>query len=282
MQNKLKQDDEREFSFSEREFSFLAGLVSKHTGIMLAANKKNMVYSRLVRRLRVLELRSFSEYCELVQNDAGGEEMGNLVNAITTNLTSFFREVHHFEHLYSNVLLPLAKSASKPKRLRIWSAGSSSGMEAYSIAMTAKYALKDLSAWDARILATDIDTNMLDIGRAGEYGSEQLEKIPEPYRSDVNIVDNGERIVMSENLREMISFKHLNLLEKWPMSGMFDAVFCRNVVIYFDKPTQKILFDRIAGLIKPDGFLYIGHSENLHNVCDSFEPLGHTIYRKIR
>lgn len=282
MQNTLRQEDEREFAFSEREFSFLAGLVSKRTGIMLAANKKNMVYSRLVRRLRALGLRTFAQYCELVQSDAGDEEMGNLVNAITTNLTSFFREGHHFEHLCEKVLLPLATHAPNLKKLRIWSAGCSAGMESYSIAMTVKSAFKDLSKWDAKILATDIDTNMLDVGRSGEYGAEQLEKIPSAYHSDIQCLDDGESIVMAEDLREMISFKQLNLLEKWPMSGAFDAVFCRNVVIYFDKPTQKILFDRIANLIKPDGWLYIGHSENLHKVCDRFESIGHTIYRKIR
>jgi|CXWL01.1.fsa_nt_gi chemotaxis protein methyltransferase CheR len=282
MKNLLRKDDEREFAFSERDFSFIAGLVSKRTGIMLSENKKNMVYSRLARRLRVLGFNTFSQYCELIQSSAGDEEMGNLVNAITTNLTSFFREGHHFEHLRNNVLLPLAASAPKPKRLRIWSAGCSAGMESYSIALTIKYALKDLSKWDAKILATDIDTNMLDIGRSGEYSVEQLEKIPASYRSDIRSIDDGERIIMSEDLREIISFKQLNLLEKWPMSGIFDAVFCRNVVIYFDKPTQKVLFDRIADLIKPDGWLYIGHSENLHNVCDRFEPLGHTVYRKIR
>lgn len=281
MENTLKQEEEREFAFSEREFSFLAGLVSKRTGIMLADNKKNMVYSRLVRRLRALGLHSFAEYCELVQSDDGDEEMGNLVNAITTNLTSFFREGHHFEHLYNNVLMPLVASAPNPKKLRIWSAGCSAGMESYSIAMTIKSALKNLSAWDARILATDIDTNMLATGRYGEYNIEQFENIPPAYRGDVCGLGN-DKIVMAEDLREMISFKQLNLLEKWPMSGVFDAVFCRNVVIYFDKPTQKILFDRIANLIKPDGWLYIGHSENLHKVCDRFEPIGHTIYRKIR
>ncbi len=281
MQNILRQKGEREFSFSEREFKFLAGLVSRHTGIQLADGKKDMVYSRLVRRLRALKLQSFAEYCELVQSDVGADEVGNLVNALTTNLTSFFREGHHFEHLHDKVLLPLIASAPKTKRLRIWSAGCSAGMESYSIAMTVKSALKNLSSWDAKILATDIDTNMLVTGKEAKYNADQLDNIPLEYHADVsNSGDN--KIIMSDELREMVSFKQLNLLEKWPMSGHFDVIFCRNVVIYFDKQTQRILFNRMADLIKENGWLYIGHSENLHKVCDRFEPIGHTIYRKIR
>ena len=280
MQNILKQEEEREFSFSDREFNFLAGTVSKRTGIQLTDSKRDMVYSRLVRRLRALKLQSFAEYCELVQSEAGVDEIGNLVNALTTNLTSFFREGHHFEHLREKILLPLAASAPNPKKLRIWSAGCSAGMEPYSIAMTIKSALKNLSKWDAKILATDIDTNMLATGKAGEYNVEQFSNIPPVYQSDVSSLEN-DKIIMSDELREMIAFKQLNLLEKWPMSGPFDVVFCRNVVIYFDKETQRVLFNRMADLIKPNGWLYIVHSENLHKVCDRFEPLGHTIYRKI-
>lgn len=270
--------DEREFSFSDADFAFLSQLVSEKTGIVLAQHKKDMVYSRLARRLRALNLSSFAQYCDLVRSDAGVDEMGNLVNAITTNLTSFFRENHHFEHLRDKVLAPMA--AKGERRLRIWSSAASSGMEPYSLAMTVKGAIKNLGAWDAKILATDIDTNMLDKGRAGEYAAEQLPNIPAAYREDVET--EGSTIRMSPALKSLISFKHLNLLEWWPMKGPFDAVFCRNVVIYFDKPTQATLFNRIADLIKPDGWLYIGHSENLFKVCDRFELVGRTIYRKVR
>ena len=274
------QAEEREFSFSEREFRFLADLANKRTGIVLAEHKKDMVYSRLVRRLRALGLKSFAGYCELMQGPEGDDEIGNLVNAITTNLTSFFREGHHFEHLHDQVLLPLA--ATKTKRLRIWSAGCSAGMEPYSIAMTVKSAFKDLKSWDAKILATDIDTNMLNRGMAGEYATEQYENIPANYRGDVTQNKKADTIQMSDDLKALISFKSLNLLEGWPMKGPFDAVFCRNVVIYFDKQTQAKLFNRMADLIKPNGWLYIGHSENLFKVCDRFELLGRTIYRKVK
>lgn len=248
---------------------------------MLPDAKQDMVYSRLARRLRALGLKSFAEYCELIQSDSGIDEMGNLINAITTNLTSFFREGHHFEHLRDKVLLPLVTN-QKSKRLRIWSSACSAGMEPYSIAMTVRSVIKNLAAWDARILATDIDTNMLEKGKAGEYNIDQLENIPPQYRHEITTIEKGERIRMADELKQLIAFKQLNLLERWPMSGLFDAVFCRNVVIYFDKNTQKTLFNRIADIMQPDGLLYIGHSENLHGVCDRFELIGRTIYRKIK
>ena len=271
----------REFSFSEREFRFLAELVNGYTGIVLADQKKDMVYSRLARRLRALKMTNFSEYCERLQGAEGPDEIGHLVNAITTNLTHFFRENHHFEHLRDIVLPALNANPPKPRRLRIWSAGCSSGMEPYSIAMTVKGYLRDLASWDARILATDIDTNMLKCGSAGDYGIEQWEKIPPSYHGDVLKLPKQEGIRMSDDLKQLIAFKHLNLLENWPMKGLFDAIFCRNVVIYFDKPTQKKLFSRMADLLKPRGWLYIGHSENLFKVCDQFELAGRTIYRRV-
>lgn len=282
MASPTRPHEEREFEFSERDFRFLTQLVTKKTGIVLGDHKRDMVYSRLARRLRALGIKTFAGYCELMQGESGHEEIGNLVNAITTNLTSFFREKHHFEHLRDNVLVPMVAKSSHPKRLRIWSAGCSSGMESYSIAMTVKSALRDLHSWDARILATDIDTNMLNTGMQGEYSAEQWENIPPSHRGDVLKQAKQERIRMSDPLKQLIAFKHLNLLEPWPMQGTFDVVFCRNVVIYFDKPTQQKLFARIADMLKPDGWLYIGHSENLFKVSNRFELVGRTIYRRIR
>ena len=271
---------EREFEFREDDFRFISSLVHKQTGIVLAEHKKDMVYSRLVRRLRALKLGSFAEYCELLASDAGEDEISNLINAITTNLTSFFREGHHFEHLRDELLLPIA--ASKTRRLRIWSAGCSQGMEPYSIAMAVKSAFKNIVTIDAKILATDIDTNMLDKGMAGSYPIEQYSNIPAPYRANVQKNERDETIQMSLDLQKLIAFKHLNLLETWPMKGPFDAIFCRNVVIYFDKPTQAKLFARMADLLPIGGWLYIGHSENLFKVCDRFELCGRTIYRRVR
>jgi chemotaxis protein methyltransferase CheR len=273
-------DQGHEFAFSDKQFHFLAHLANQCTGIVLADAKKNMVYSRLVRRIRALGLSGFSDYCNLLESDQAQDEMGHLVNAITTNLTKFFREEHHFEHLSQHVLQPMSAEKNSSKRLRVWSAGCSAGMESYSIAMTTMLAIKAMRDWDIKILATDIDTNMLEIATNGIYPVEQYQNIPVMYK-DYVALDEGSMNVVS-SVKEIISFKKLNLLEHWPMTGLFDAVFCRNVVIYFDKATQRRLFDRIANLLKPNGWLYIGHSENLFNVSDRFELIGRTIYRKIR
>lgn len=270
----------REFPFSEKEFRLLAELAYTHTGIVLADHKKDMVYSRLVRRLRALRLHSFAEYCALVQHADGADELGNMVNALTTNLTSFFREAHHFEHLHDTVVKPRAQE--KNGRLRIWSAGCSAGMEPYSIAMVLQHVLADSSPLDARILATDIDTTMLQTAREGEYASEQLRNIPNEYHTMVSRSADGTRIQMDPRLKQRITFNPLNLLHRWPLKGPFDAIFCRNVVIYFDKPTQADLFNRMADLLVPGGWLYIGHSENLFKVCDRFRLLGRTIYQRVR
>ena len=282
MSQEARQAEEREFPFSDQEFRFLSGLVNERTGIVLGIQKKNMVYSRLVRRLRALALPTFAAYCTLVQDGGEQGEMGNLVNAITTNLTSFFREKHHFDHLRDTVLSELVEKTPAQKRLRLWSAACSAGMESYSMAMTVKAALKDLRTCDARILATDIDTEMVKAGAAGTYPVEQYEKIPDVYKGDVAHVQGTEKIQMSDPLKSLIAFKQLNLLKPWPMQGEFDAIFCRNVAIYFDKPTQVELFSRMADRLKPGGWLYIGHSENLYKICDRFELLGRTIYRKVR
>lgn len=276
---KAAERNEREFTFSDNEFRFLATLANKKTGIQLPDQKRDMVYSRLVRRLRALKLSSFAQYCDYVSGPCGDEEVGNLVNAITTNLTHFFREGHHFDHLSDKLLQPLMQS--RQRHLRIWSAGCSSGMEPYSIAMTVKHKLKDSAGWDAKILATDIDTSMLDRGKKGAYTNEEYENIPKSYRVDVNENTREGTMQMSSVLRDMIAFNQLNLLEPWPMKVKFDAIFCRNVVIYFDKVTQAKLFNRMADLIAPHGFLYIGHSENITKICQRFELIGKTIYRPV-
>jgi chemotaxis protein methyltransferase CheR len=272
---------ERDFVLTSEDFSFLAALVYKETGIVLGANKQTMVYSRLSRRLRELKIPDFKTYCRTVTEDTTGVEMGNLVNAITTNLTSFFRENHHFEHLKSAVLEPLLKTA-KTKRLRIWSAGCSQGCEPYSIAMVLADLLDKYRGWDAKILATDIDTNMIARGRSGEYRAEDYDSIPAAYRKYVSVKRGGDdKMLMSPVIKSLITFNPLNLLvEPWPMRGVFDVIFCRNVVIYFDKDTQKILFNRYAEQMKSQGWLYIGHSENLSGVCNRFKLNGKTIYQK--
>ena len=277
---------EREFKFTAEDFEFLRGLIKARTGIQLGQKKREMVYGRLVRRLRALELESFEAYCRFVDGADGENELLAMVNAITTNLTRFFREDHHFNHLAREVLPAIsARQSENPQpRLRIWSAGCSSGEEPYSIAMTVLDTIGDLGRWDARVLATDLDTEMVRRGSEGRYDIGALETIPPQFRgrfTSGSRRDAAEHFEMADELKRFITFKPLNLLEPWPMKGPFDAVFCRNVVIYFDRPVRVALFKRIADILADGGHLFIGHSESLLGISDRFELIGKTTYRKL-
>jgi chemotaxis protein methyltransferase CheR len=265
-----------------REFRAIAKLVHDRAGIVLGDSKRDLVQGRLGKRLRVLGCRSFTDYLALLEGPEAGEERSIMTNAITTNLTAFFREEHHFEALAKQALPELAKSPSPGRRLRIWSAGCSSGEEPYTVAMTLQHSLPGLAQWDARILATDIDTNMIATARAGVYSEEKAASIPGELRRRFATTTDAGLAEMSPALKQMIRFKPLNLLQPWPMKGPFNVIFCRNVAIYFDKDTQRILFDRFADMLTPDGWLFIGHSESLFRVSERFRHLGRTIYRKVR
>lgn len=273
--------DENEGRLNDRDFRFIQKLVGDRTGIVLSEAKRHMVYGRLTRRLRQLGLDSVSEYCELLKaNDE--QELIEFTNAITTNLTSFFREPHHFEHLQTTLLPALIRNRPN-KRLRIWSAGCSSGEEPYSIAMTLLDHVP--GDWDVKILATDLDYNVVEQGAKGIYPLQRVEALPKPLLKRWVKRGKGDRsqlVKMAAPLQEVIHFRQLNLLHEWPFKGPFDFIFCRNVVIYFNKDTQKVLFDRFADLLADDGHLFIGHSESLYKVSTRFELLGRTIYRKAK
>ncbi|WP_428645129.1 CheR family methyltransferase [Roseibium sp.] len=275
--------EDKEFPLSLADFRYLSSVVYDQTGIVLKDHKINMVYSRLARRLRELGLTSFNDYCRLLESERGTEETGFLINAITTNLTKFFRENHHFEHLADVALKEAAAAASRTglRRLRIWSAGCSSGEEPYSIAMTLLSRFPRLREWNAKILATDLDTAMVARGRAGRYADRDLENVPASLRKRYfsGSTSAGETAA-SDDLRALITFKQLNLLSSWPMTGPFDAIFCRNVMIYFDEATKTGLIDRFATMLKPGGWLYIGHSETLLDTGGKFQLMGRTIYRR--
>jgi chemotaxis protein methyltransferase CheR len=213
----------REFELGDREFHYLASFLTRETGIVVSAHKRQMVSGRLVKRLRALGLASFSEYCDLIEGPDGHAEAENLVNALTTNITQFFREPHHFEHLRSRVLEPRAAEVPRRPRLRIWSAGCSTGQEPYTIAMILAETLRPIDGWDALILATDIDTNVLGRAAAGQYSADEGATIPETYRKRFVRRVPGEtgRVQMSEDLRRLIRFRRLNLHEAWPMKGKF-------------------------------------------------------------
>ena len=272
----------REFAFSDADFAFLVQFVKSRTGIHLGEHKRNMVYSRLARRLRQLHFREFSDYCALLESPDGEVEIGNFINSITTNLTHFFREGHHFEHLEQDVLAPRMKSpGAAGRKLRIWSAGCSSGAEAHTITMVLdSMGITKAKGWDARILATDIDSTMLDTGKSGNYPLMMEERIPAKYKKYVTIDAATDRMQVDSALTAYITFNYLNLMDdRWPMKGPFDVIFCRNVLIYFDKETQAKLLKRYAQLLAPGGWLYIGHSENLGQVAPLFDQCGRTTYR---
>ncbi|MEZ5543374.1 MAG: protein-glutamate O-methyltransferase CheR [Pseudomonadota bacterium] len=273
-----------EFELSDRDFNNLRRLVSEHTGISLSDQKRDLVYARLAKRLRVHGMTSFRAYCELLEQDPG-EELEHFTNAITTNLTSFFREKHHFEFLQQDLVPMLLERYQKNRRLRIWSAGCSTGEEPYSLAITLREAIPDIDGRDIRILATDLDSNVVKTGAAGVYQAERINgldsaRIKRWFQRGKG--GNQGRVRVADELRKLITFRQLNLMHDWPMRGQFDVIFCRNVVIYFDKPTQQVLFDRFANIMQPDSYLFIGHSETLHNVSERFQLVGKTIYRRLR
>ncbi len=273
---------DKEFVLTDHEFNEIRKLVSTHTGICLSEAKKDMVYSRLSRRLRQLNIATFKEYCQLLK-DHEGEEIGNFVNSITTNLTAFFRELHHFDYLKKTLLPELMQSkAGGEKKIRIWSAGCSTGEEPYSIAMIIKESVP--SDWDVRILATDLDTDVLATAQRGIYSEERVTGIPSALLKRYFAKgkdDNSGFLRIKPAVGEMIIFRQLNLMKTWPIKAGVDIIFCRNVVIYFDKPTQRVLFDRYADMLNDQGRLFIGHSETLYKVSEKFKLIGQTIYRKL-
>lgn len=275
-------DKHRQFNFTDTHFETLRRLVGKHTGIKLADTKKDMIYGRLVRRLRKLDIDSFDAYLTLVQKK-DNTELVDFVNSVTTNLTSFFREAHHFDYLKGTILPMLMSRRADTRRIRIWSAGCSTGQEPYSIAMVVRESFSDLSNWDVKILATDIDTNVINTAKEGVYHQDKIDGISKSRLKRWFVKLTGEMadsVKAGPELQELITFRQLNLLHPWPMKGMFDVLFCRNVVIYFDKDTQRVLFDRFADKLNDDGHMFIGHSESLFKVTERFELLGQTMYRK--
>jgi chemotaxis protein methyltransferase CheR len=275
-------DPQREFAFSNADFQFLAGLAYQHAGISLSESKRNLVYGRLSRRLRALALTSFGQYREYLEGD--DSEIERFINSISTNHTKFFREAHHFTHLRTSVAETFAQQDQKkvPRRLRVWSAGCSSGEEPYTIALVLRREMTDMNRHDVRILATDIDTDILAKASRAEYSAEGLDNVPDPFRRYFQPTEesDGATIKVAQEVRSLITFRPLNLMETWPMKGPFDAIFCRNVMIYFDAPTKSKLIERFVRLIKPGGWLYIGHSESLLGSHPGLQLMGRTIYRR--
>lgn len=280
-------DREQAMQLSIDDFKFICRFVYETTGIVLNESKKEMLYRRLTRIIRERQLSSFTEYCQLLKKQ-GEQEKDFFINAITTNLTSFFRENHHFDFLSKEELPKLMRNKkfniNGKKRMRIWSSASSTGEEPYSIAITLLESMSDeLAQWDLKILATDIDSNVLAKGRLGIYDINRLEEVPSKLKRKYFLKGCGkssQSAKVQDKLKDLIIFKQLNLLHDWPMRGPFDVIFCRNVIIYFDKKTQQDLFARYYEMLTPGGLLFLGHSENLGNYQQYFSNVGRTIFRK--
>jgi len=274
----------REFEFNDSDFQALRTLVKEMTGINLAESKRELVYGRVSRRLRALNLSSFRAYRQLLET-GDGSELVAFCNALTTNLTSFFRESHHFDYLRDEYLVPLREAGRRGDRVRIWSSACSSGEEPYSIAMTIAEALPDWQKWDIRILATDLDSDILARAQRGRYAADRVRGM-DPGRLAKffkEIKEGGETTYqVTAEFEKLITFKQINLMHDLPMSGPLNVVFCRNVIIYFDKDTQRGLFTRIAKLQRADDLLFLGHSETLFKVSDDYSLIGKTIYRRNR
>lgn len=270
-----------EVPFTEADFARIAEHAYRSFGLSLPASKKDLVYSRLIKRVRQLGLSSFAEYCARLEGDAAAEEQDTLVSALTTNVTHFFRETHHFDLLADQVLRPRLAQLRQGQRLRLWSAGCSSGMEPYSMAMTVLDLLPEAAQMNIRILATDVDPAILERARAARYSSEETRPIPDSMKPQALQPEGEGHVRIAPRVTRLVRFAELNLMRDWPLRGPFDAIFCRNVAIYFDKATQARLWQRLAALLAPGGLLCIGHSERLSGPAEAgFTSVGVTAYRK--
>jgi len=271
-------------SIDPQTFERLARLVHDESGIVLSDSKKSLVVSRLSRRMRTLGVADFPSYCRLVESNDGAEERRELIFLITTNVTRFFREDHHFAALRSEVMPDLAARARKGGKIRCWSAGCSSGEEPYSIAITMLEAFPQAANSDVRVLATDLDGNMVQAGRQGIYAELDEAHLPPALRERhfQPVPDRPGAFAVTGPARDLITFAELNLLHDWPMKGPFDFIFCRNVVIYFDIETQQRLWSRFAALLAPGGRLFVGHSERVTGpAAAQLAPSGITQYRRL-
>lgn len=272
-----------EYPLTRQNLSDIAAMIYADAGIYLNDSKASLVYSRLSKHIRALGISGFNEYCSLVASPEGAAARREMLSHLTTNFTRFFRENHHFDHLRNDVLPGLIARAKSGGRVRLWSAACSDGQEPYSIALTVLSLLPNAADYDLRILATDIDPKILAAARSGIYDENSAETVPPAMRKQwFREVDAGGRrkLQIDDKVKRLITFNELNLMGQWPFKGGFDVIFCRNVVIYFDEPTQMKIWSRFASLLPEGGHLYIGHSERVSgDVKGHFDNIGITTYR---
>lgn len=270
-----------EFVLTARAFRRISGILYADTGISLASSKAFLVYSRLAKRLRDLNLPDFLTYCDLVANDGNQAERMRMCAALTTNVTRFFREPHHFKHFEAVAAPELLSNTARGRRLRIWSCACSSGQEPYSIALSLFRLDHDIGSKDVKILATDFNADMLAEGRKATYSAEEIAPVPSELRSKWMRRTSAGQYEIAPRLKAMVRFRELNLNGPWPMRGSFQVIFCRNVVIYFDEPTRDRLWCRLAQVLDEGGYLYIGHSERIGGAAVRyFDGADATIYRR--
>lgn len=270
--------DDRDFTFTARDFDRVRQLIHAKAGIALSDSKRDMVYSRLGRRLRALNIESFKDYLDQLESRGSADEWQAFTNALTTNLTSFFRESHHFD-----ILKDFLIQRGRYTPAKIWCSAASTGEEPYSLAITACEAYDTLTP-PVKILATDIDTQVLETAEAGVYAEERIEKMPEALKRKYFRRGSGAntgKVRVIDELKDLLTFRPLNLLDaRYPMKGPFDALFCRNVMIYFDKPTQRAILSKMAPLLAEDGLFFAGHSESFFHATDLVTSIGRTVYRR--
>jgi chemotaxis protein methyltransferase CheR len=270
----------REFRFTVDDFNFLRKLSNQHSGIQVPDERFDMFYSRLSKRVRKLGLNDFKEYCQYLK-DYPEHEFTEFINSITTNLTAFFREIHHFEYLRDVVIPEVLKRNKNTKQIRVWSAGCSTGEEPYTLAMTL---LDNVPPdWDIKILATDLDTNVLQTAMDGVYSEERVTDLSEQVLKRWFMRGTGSQgglVRVRPQLQKIIQFKKLNLMQDWPMKCHFDFIFCRNVLIYFDRDTKALLASKYAKMLASRSWLFIGHSESLNQLSNEFDLVATTTYKK--
>lgn len=277
--------DTSSVAMSEKEFRQISDLVYQHCGINLHDGKKELVQARLAKWIRQGGFKTFENYIQHVLEDKTGKEFSILIDSLSTNLTSFFREYQHFEYLNEKLLPSLLERKRKEQnfRLRGWSAGCSSGEEPYSIAITLLEAVGGQGRWDMKLLATDISTRMLTTARQGLYEQERVAAVAPMLKNKYLMpvsMDGQKAFQVADAVRNIVIFKYLNLMKDWPVRGPLDFIFCRNVMIYFDKPTQQTLVNRFWDMLGSKGILFTGHSESLTGIQHKFEYIQPTIYMK--
>lgn len=276
MDNLLDDDALREYHFTDQDFEQIRQLIYKYAGINLSDAKKALVYSRVARRLRANEITRFDEYLKFLQQSGNSEEWEYFVNALTTNLTAFYREPHHFPILAEHV-----KTIKTRTPIKLWCSAASTGEEAYTMAMTMVEVFGSFTP-PVKILATDLDTQVLKTAATGVYSQERVEKLSSEQLKRFFLRGSGNRegqVRVRPELQAMIEFRQLNLLDdSWGINDKFDAIFCRNVMIYFDKPTQHKILEKFVPIMRRDGILFAGHSESFHHASDLFKIQGKTVY----